>query len=97
MYTFAHKHTDAKITILTDDGYEAMVSLVSTVQTPSHWVMLDKSPQQPISDKVLYTEEDMKQLVVHVVSSVLNQVRLGLVETSNSVNPQELWENYKKH
>lgn len=62
--------------------------------------MLDKALQQPegrISEKVLYTEEDMKQLVVHVVSSVLNQIRLGLVETSNSVNPQELWDNYKKH
>ena len=67
---------------------------------PTHEVMLDKALQQPegrISEKVLYTEEDMKQLVVHVVSSVLNQIRLGLVETSNSVNPQELWDNYKKH
>ena len=85
MYTFAHKHTDAKITILTDDRYEAMVSLVSTVQTPSHWVMLEDGK---INDRVLYTEEEVERLTY-----------LAMKERNYTpaIEWQEWWAKHKKH
>ena len=94
MYTFAHKHTDAKITILTDDRYEAMVSLVSTVQTPSHWVMLEDGK---INEQVLYTEEEVKHLTIQAMSDALAWVRAYIKDSEQGLDHEEWWEKHKKH
>ena len=62
--------------------------------------MLDKALQQPdgkISDKVLYTDEEVKELTIIAMSDVLAWVRACIKDSEQDLDHEEWWEKHKKH
>ena len=62
--------------------------------------MLDKALQQPdgkISDKVLYTDEEVKKLTIIAMSDALAWVRAYIKDSEQVLDHEEWWEKHKKH
>lgn len=62
--------------------------------------MLDKALQQPdgkISDKVLYTEEEVKELTIIAMSDALAWVRAYIKDSEQGLDHEEWWGKHKKH
>ena len=62
--------------------------------------MLDKALQQPdgkISDKVLYTEEEVKELTIIAMSDAIAWVRAYIKDSEQDLDHEEWWEKHKKH
>ena len=62
--------------------------------------MLDKALQQEdgkISDKVLYTEEEVKELTIIAMSDALAWVRAYIKYGEQGLDHEEWWEKHKKH
>ena len=62
--------------------------------------MLDKALQQPdgkISDKVLYTDEEVKKLTIIAMSDAIAWVRAYIKDSEQVLDHEEWWEKHKKH
>lgn len=62
--------------------------------------MLDKALQQPegkISEQVLYTEEEVKQLTMTAMPHTIKWVRLYMRDESTDLDHEEWWAKHKKH